>query len=99
MSKRRTSSVTSLELAQALNKLRIKALVIKDIFLSLGTEHYTPLIDVFARSEDRPLTPRERIRIRQMMNAQVYQDDIPLLNLCERAANHYRKQQSNGQAT
>lgn len=89
MSKKARRSPRTLEVAIGLNRMRIEALVIKDTFLQLGTESYTPLIKVYAQSKGVELSRSDLKRIRLMMNAQVYQGDAALLELCRAAANHH----------
>ncbi len=71
--------------AQALNALRLRAISARGGFLALGTEAYTPLVEVQAAREGLRLTNDAKLRIRQIMNGNVRMGDAELIELIERA--------------
>lgn len=75
----------SIELAQELNELRLRVLRAKGGFLSMGTEHYMPLIVLQANREGRTLSNADKLNIRQVINGRVTRSSRQWVELIERS--------------
>lgn len=70
---------------QALNDMRIRVLQAKSRFLSLGTANYMAFVEAQAVGEGWVLTSEDKVKIRQVMNANLGHEDGRLVELIERA--------------
>lgn len=71
--------------AQELNALRLRALQAKGGFLALGTDSYIPFVESQARREGLVLSAEDKMEIRQVANGRVFSQDVPWVELLERA--------------
>jgi hypothetical protein len=70
---------------QALNDLRLRILTAKGGFLKLGTPNYMAFVEAQATREGKVFTTEEKVKIRQVFNANLSTTDLPLVELVERA--------------
>lgn len=85
-SRKRTDNVTApAAQLQMVNELRLRALQAKSGFLALGTTAYIGFIESQAAREGMILGKQDKVKIRQVINANLTIADKPLVELLERA--------------
>lgn len=71
--------------AQMLNSLRVRVLQAKGGFMAIGASYYMGLLEIQAAKEGTPLDADQKVKLRQVMNANLTAEDVGLVEFIERA--------------